>query len=133
MGGGIGDSSHSCSEFLLQIMAGGFFLLQFKNPLFCRSFFFFLFLFFFFFFLVVLAFFKFFIFLVVSFAAGLVWINKKANPPTLDIILPLGISFMTFQGIAYVIDVWRGNHAVEHDLVKFLGFKAFFPQLIAGP
>jgi alginate O-acetyltransferase complex protein AlgI len=40
---------------------------------------------------------------------------------------------MTFQGMAYVIDVWRGEHPVETDLVRFLAFKAFFPQLIAGP
>src|SRR5262249_47609985 len=57
----------------------------------------------------------------------------QASPSTLQIILPLGISFMTFQGLAYVVDVWRGVHAVETDLIKFLGFKAFFPQLIAGP
>jgi D-alanyl-lipoteichoic acid acyltransferase DltB (MBOAT superfamily) len=40
---------------------------------------------------------------------------------------------MTFQGIAYVVDVWRGEHAAERDLVRFLAFKAFFPQLVAGP
>jgi D-alanyl-lipoteichoic acid acyltransferase DltB (MBOAT superfamily) len=48
-------------------------------------------------------------------------------------MLPLGISFMTFQGMAYVVDVYRGDHAAERDLIKFLGFKAFFPQLVAGP
>jgi D-alanyl-lipoteichoic acid acyltransferase DltB (MBOAT superfamily) len=47
--------------------------------------------------------------------------------------LPLGISFMTFQGLAYVVDVWRGDHPAEYDLLKFLCFKTFFPQLIAGP
>jgi D-alanyl-lipoteichoic acid acyltransferase DltB (MBOAT superfamily) len=51
----------------------------------------------------------------------------------LGIVLPLGISFMTFQGIAYVVDVYRNEHEAERDLIKFLGFKAFFPQLIAGP
>ena len=40
---------------------------------------------------------------------------------------------MTFQGIAYVVDVWRGEHEAEYDLVRFLAFKAFFPQLVAGP
>jgi D-alanyl-lipoteichoic acid acyltransferase DltB (MBOAT superfamily) len=57
----------------------------------------------------------------------------SADFPTLRLILPLGISFMTFQGLAYVIDVWRGKQAAETDLVRFLAFKAFFPQLIAGP
>ena len=52
---------------------------------------------------------------------------------SLQIILPLGISFMTFQGLAYVIDVYRGEHAAERDLVRFFAFKAFFPQLVAGP
>jgi alginate O-acetyltransferase complex protein AlgI len=60
-------------------------------------------------------------------------LGLQPHIPTLQIILPLGISFMTFQGIAYVVDVWRHEHAAERDLVRFLAFKAFFPQLIAGP
>jgi alginate O-acetyltransferase complex protein AlgI len=52
---------------------------------------------------------------------------------TLDIILPLGISFITFQATAYTIDVYRGDHAAEADPIKFLAFVAFFPQLVAGP
>ena len=51
----------------------------------------------------------------------------------LAIILPLGISFFTFQGIAYVVDVYRRTKHATRDLVTFLFFKAFFPQLIAGP
>ncbi|MBB6408809.1 MBOAT family O-acyltransferase [Mesorhizobium sangaii] len=49
------------------------------------------------------------------------------------IILPIGISFFTFQGISYVIDVWRGEVKAERNLVVFGAYKAFFPQLIAGP
>jgi alginate O-acetyltransferase complex protein AlgI len=53
-------------------------------------------------------------------------------PPALGIILPLGISFFTFQALSYIIDVYRG-HAAEPSLMSFALFKAFFPQLIAGP
>ena len=49
-----------------------------------------------------------------------------------DIILPLGISFFTFQGIAYLVDIWSGEKPFER-LGDFLLFKAFWPQLIAGP
>jgi D-alanyl-lipoteichoic acid acyltransferase DltB (MBOAT superfamily) len=49
-----------------------------------------------------------------------------------DIILPLGISFFTFQGIAYLVDIWSGEKPFE-SLSDFLLFKAFWPQLIAGP
>ena len=52
--------------------------------------------------------------------------------PHLDIILPLGISFFTFQQIAYLVDVMRGAK-VERDIVSFTLFVAFFPHLIAGP
>lgn len=49
------------------------------------------------------------------------------------IILPIGISFFTFQGLSYVIDVYSGKVKVQTNLLKFALFKAFFPQLIAGP
>jgi alginate O-acetyltransferase complex protein AlgI len=51
----------------------------------------------------------------------------------LQITLPLGISFFTFQGVSYVVDVYRRSKPATRDLVQFLFFKAFFPQLIAGP
>lgn len=50
-----------------------------------------------------------------------------------DIILPIGISFYTFQGISYLIDVWRGDTPPERNLVTFTAYQSFFPQLIAGP
>jgi D-alanyl-lipoteichoic acid acyltransferase DltB (MBOAT superfamily) len=50
----------------------------------------------------------------------------------LDIILPLGISFFTFQGVAYLFDVASGEEPLEH-LLDFMLFKALWPQLIAGP
>jgi alginate O-acetyltransferase complex protein AlgI len=52
--------------------------------------------------------------------------------PFLDIILPLGISFFTFQQIAYLVDVMRGAK-VERDIVSYTLFVSFFPHLIAGP
>lgn len=80
-----------------------------------------------------LAIFKYADFFVGSFTAMLATMGLPVSSPALHVILPLGISFMTFQGVAYVVDVYRGEHAAEHDFVKFLAFKAFFPQLIAGP
>lgn len=52
---------------------------------------------------------------------------------TLDILLPVGISFYTFQAIGYSIDVARGNRPPEKNLITFATFVAFFPQLVAGP
>ena len=57
------------------------------------------------------------------------------NPdwPTLHILLPVGISFYTFQAISYTIDVYRGDIKPTRDAVAFGVFIAFFPQLVAGP
>ena len=57
------------------------------------------------------------------------------NPdwPTLNILLPVGISFYTFQAISYTIDVYRGDVKATRDAVAFGVFIAFFPQLVAGP
>jgi len=82
--------------------------------------------------LVALVIFKYFGFFVGSFTVVAELVGLPVRPPVLSVVLPLGISFMTFQGIAYVVDVYRGQHAAERDLVRFLAFKAFFPQLIAG-
>ena len=51
----------------------------------------------------------------------------------LDIILPVGISFYTFQTMSYTIDVCRGKMKAERDFVLFALFVSFFPQLVAGP
>ena len=57
------------------------------------------------------------------------------NPdwPTIHILLPVGISFYTFQAISYTIDVYRGNIKPTRDMLAFSVFIAFFPQLVAGP
>jgi D-alanyl-lipoteichoic acid acyltransferase DltB (MBOAT superfamily) len=81
-------------------------------------------------FLGTLAFFKYTQFLVNELHALLAPTGEP--PPALGIVLPLGISFFTFQALSYIIDVYRG-HAPEPSLMSFSLFKAFFPQLIAGP
>jgi D-alanyl-lipoteichoic acid acyltransferase DltB (MBOAT superfamily) len=53
--------------------------------------------------------------------------------PTLQILLPVGISFYTFHAISYVVDVWRGKARAEKNFVRVALYIAFFPQLIAGP
>jgi D-alanyl-lipoteichoic acid acyltransferase DltB (MBOAT superfamily) len=53
--------------------------------------------------------------------------------PHLDILLPVGISFYTFQTLSYTIDVYRRQHRVERHLGRFALYVAFFPQLVAGP
>lgn len=55
------------------------------------------------------------------------------NLPALDILLPMGISFYTFQGISYLVDVYRRDMPAERHLGILLLYKAFFPQLVAGP
>ncbi|MEM6991860.1 MAG: MBOAT family O-acyltransferase [Myxococcota bacterium] len=61
-------------------------------------------------------------------ALGLSW-----TAPSLPVILPLGISFYTFQSLSYTIDVWRGRLTPEPSFRKFALFVTFFPQLVAGP
>ena len=53
--------------------------------------------------------------------------------PHLDILLPVGISFYTFQTLSYTIDVYRGAHETERSFSRFALYVAFFPQLVAGP
>ncbi len=51
----------------------------------------------------------------------------------IDLLLPLGISFYTFQSIGYLVDVYRGKYKVEKNFIRFSLFVSFFPQLIQGP
>ena len=53
--------------------------------------------------------------------------------PALDLILPVGISFYTFQTMSYTIDVYRGDAPAEKNIVTFALYVSFFPQLVAGP
>lgn len=52
--------------------------------------------------------------------------------PTFDVILPVGISFYTFQALSYTMDVYRGEIYVEKNLFKYALFVSLFPQLVAG-
>jgi alginate O-acetyltransferase complex protein AlgI len=80
----------------------------------------------------ILGFFKYFNFFVESGVELLGWLRIPVDAPTLAIVLPLGISFYTFQSMSYSIDVYRG-HASPRPLLDFAVFVAFFPQLVAGP
>ncbi len=81
----------------------------------------------------VLGFFKYFNFFVESVQAGLAALGVEASLPVLQIVLPVGISFYTFQSLSYTIDVYRGRMRACRPLLDFALFVALFPQLVAGP
>lgn len=81
----------------------------------------------------ILGVFKYYDFFLENFVALLNAIGFSAHPTSLGIILPVGISFYTFQALSYVIDVARGDLRPTKDPVAFLAFVSFFPQLVAGP
>ena len=78
-------------------------------------------------------FFKYFNFLVANIIAFLNLFSMNISDFALDIILPVGISFYTFQTLSYVIDVYRGTFPAERHLGYYALFVSFFPQLVAGP
>ena len=73
------------------------------------------------------------IFFANEFAALLNQFGFKADLNTLQIILPVGISFYTFQTLSYTIDIYRGLMKPTKDVIGFFTYVAFFPQLVAGP
>ncbi len=81
----------------------------------------------------ILGFFKYFNFFAGSFTDLLNLVGLHADPVTLNIILPVGISFYTFQTMSYTIDIYRQEMEPTHNLLDFAVFVAFFPQLVAGP
>lgn len=80
-----------------------------------------------------LFFFKYFNFFVNSFADLSNTLGFQANHSSLNIILPVGISFYTFQTMSYTIDVYRKKMTATQDPVSFFAYVSFFPQLVAGP
>lgn len=80
-----------------------------------------------------LFFFKYFNFFNRNVAVLLSFFNVSYQPLSLDILLPVGISFYTFQTLSYTIDVYRGDIAAERDFFTFALYVSFFPQLVAGP
>ena len=57
----------------------------------------------------------------------------ELSPSTFHIILPIGLSFHTFQSLSYVVEVYRGRQQPEHNLITYATYVMFFPQLVAGP
>jgi len=80
-----------------------------------------------------LGFFKYFNFFVENVAAVLASIGLSFSEPTLRILLPVGISFYTFQAMSYTIDVYRGELRARRSLIDLAVFISFFPHLVAGP
>ncbi|HAW52727.1 MAG TPA: membrane-bound O-acyltransferase family protein [Flavobacteriales bacterium] len=80
-----------------------------------------------------LGFFKYYNFFVDSFIDSFSFFGYNLSKPALSIILPVGISFYTFQTLSYSIDIYRGRIKATHDFVPFFAFVSFFPQLVAGP
>ena len=82
----------------------------------------------------ILGYFKYMGFFVDSFKSILSYFNYDFDLDyTLNIILPVGISFYTFQTMSYTIDVYRGKLAPTKEFISFASFVSFFPQLVAGP
>jgi D-alanyl-lipoteichoic acid acyltransferase DltB (MBOAT superfamily) len=81
----------------------------------------------------ILGFFKYFNFFVDNAVLLLTSVGIDASPRTLNIILPVGISFYTLQSMGYTIDVYRRRIEACRDPVAFFAFVSFFPQLVAGP
>jgi alginate O-acetyltransferase complex protein AlgI len=83
--------------------------------------------------LTVLGFFKYYNFFVGSAHDLLATLGIQTSPWTLQVILPVGVSFYTFQSMAYVIDIYRGDMAPARRFRDYALAVAFFPQLVAGP
>jgi alginate O-acetyltransferase complex protein AlgI len=77
--------------------------------------------------------FKYFNFFAQSFSEGLSVFGLKANFVTLKIILPVGISFYTFHGLSYIIDIYNNKIKPEKNFTTYSLFVSFFPLLVAGP
>jgi alginate O-acetyltransferase complex protein AlgI len=77
--------------------------------------------------------FKYYNFFATSFAEAISYIGFNVDPWTLKVILPVGISFYTFHGLSYVIDIYKGRIKAEKNFIDFSVFVSFFPLLVAGP
>jgi len=80
-----------------------------------------------------LGFFKYYNFFLDSFVSAYSFFGKEIRINSLNIILPVGISFYTFQTLSYTIDVYRKKLEPTKDIIAFSAFVSFFPQLVAGP
>ena len=81
----------------------------------------------------ILVFYKYFYFLHDAIASVLLLFGIKIGASKFTILLPVGISFYTFQALGYTIDVYRGTVKAEKNFIRYALFVSFFPQLVAGP
>ncbi len=81
----------------------------------------------------ILAYFKYANFFIDSFISFTNNLGFSVAPTTLNVILPVGISFYTFQSLSYSLDIYRNKLKPSNSLINFATFVAFFPQLVAGP
>lgn len=81
----------------------------------------------------ILGFFKYYNFFLDNFIEAFTFAGVHIKANTLNIILPVGISFYTFQTLSYTIDVYNGKIKSTKDFIGFASFVSFFPQLVAGP
>ncbi|MEI8273797.1 MAG: MBOAT family protein, partial [Paludibacter sp.] len=77
--------------------------------------------------------FKYYNFFITSFADALTHVGVHAHYSTLQVILPVGISFYTFHGLSYVIDIYNDRIKPERNFIHYSVFVCFFPLLVAGP
>lgn len=80
-----------------------------------------------------LGFFKYYNFFLDNFKTAFTFLGGEISSSSLQIILPVGISFYTFQTLSYSIDVYKKKLEPTHDFIAFTAFVSFFPQLVAGP
>ncbi|MFR9649384.1 MAG: MBOAT family O-acyltransferase [Rikenellaceae bacterium] len=83
--------------------------------------------------LIILGIFKYFNFFSENFSRLFQTFGVELDWVTLDILLPVGISFYTFQALSYTIDVYRGSIKPTHSIIDLFAYISFFPQLVAGP
>ncbi|HVO23176.1 MAG TPA: MBOAT family protein [Candidatus Margulisiibacteriota bacterium] len=83
--------------------------------------------------LVILGFFKYFNFFADSFVGLMHWCGLQVSAPMLSVVLPVGISFYTFQSMSYAIDVYRRATKPAEHFLDYATYVAYFPQLVAGP
>jgi D-alanyl-lipoteichoic acid acyltransferase DltB (MBOAT superfamily) len=81
----------------------------------------------------ILFYFKYFNFAIETITMICSKVHIELNAPAFDIILPVGISFYTFQALSYTMDVYRDEIYAEKNFLRYALFVSFFPQLVAGP
>lgn len=81
----------------------------------------------------ILVFYKYFNFLLANIAPAISHLFPESHLPYINVILPIGLSFHTFQAMSYTIEVYRGNQPPERNLLVYAVYVMFYPQLVAGP